>query len=69
MFHFWIFSCVRLTILKTNQKSAADDLFLLYVKVMQKLGKANETKDSTYDEFVNNFNKQQVGKNAVEQPE
>ena len=69
MFHFWIFSCVRLTILKTSQKSAADDLFLLYVKVMQKLGKANETKDSTYDEFVNNFNKQQVGKNAVEQPE
>ncbi|CAH3126652.1 unnamed protein product [Pocillopora meandrina] len=28
-------------------------------KVMQKLGKANETKDLTFDEFVNNFNKQQ----------
>ena len=28
---------------------------------MQKLGKANETKDLTFDEFVNNFNKQQVG--------
>lgn len=26
---------------------------------MQKLGKANETKDLTFDEFVNNFNKQQ----------
>lgn len=34
--------------------------FQIYMKVMQKLGKANETKDSTYDEFVNNFNKQQV---------
>lgn len=28
---------------------------------MQKLGKANETKDLTFDEFVTNFNKQQVG--------
>ncbi|XP_068670145.1 myc box-dependent-interacting protein 1-like [Montipora foliosa] len=28
-------------------------------KVMQKLGKANETKDLTFDEFVTNFNKQQ----------
>ncbi|XP_029207153.2 myc box-dependent-interacting protein 1-like [Acropora millepora] len=28
-------------------------------KVKQKLGKANETKDVTFDEFVNNFNKQQ----------
>lgn len=28
-------------------------------KVMQKLGKANETKDLTFDEFVINFNKQQ----------
>ena len=26
----------------------------------QKLGKSDETKDSTFDEFVNNFNKQQV---------
>lgn len=26
---------------------------------MQKLGKANETKDLTFDEFVINFNKQQ----------
>jgi len=32
----------------------------LYFQVMQKLGKANETKDLTFDEFVANFNKQQV---------
>lgn len=32
---------------------------------MQKLGKANETKDLTFDEFVTNFNKQQVGERAV----
>ncbi|KAK3749910.1 hypothetical protein QZH41_017362, partial [Actinostola sp. cb2023] len=29
-------------------------------KVKQKLGKANETKDVTFDEFVTNFNKQQA---------
>ncbi|XP_048576437.1 myc box-dependent-interacting protein 1 isoform X2 [Nematostella vectensis] len=29
-------------------------------KVKQKLGKANETKDVTFDEFVSNFNKQQA---------
>lgn len=34
--------------------------YLLHVQVKQKLGKANETKDVTFDEFVNNFNKQQV---------
>ena len=32
----------------------------LCFQVMQKLGKANETKDLTFDEFVANFNKQQV---------
>ena len=34
--------------------------YLFHVQVKQKLGKANETKDVTFDEFVNNFNKQQV---------
>ena len=27
---------------------------------MQKVGKLDETKDEVFDEFVNNFNKQQV---------
>lgn len=39
--------------------------FTFFFKVKQKLGKANETKDLTFDEFVNNFNKQQVRERMI----
>ena len=32
----------------------------LHFQFMQKVGKLDETKDEVFDEFVNNFNKQQV---------
>lgn len=38
------------------------DLLLMdfHQQFMQKVGKLDETKDEVFDEFVNNFNKQQV---------
>lgn len=44
------------------------DLVLLSsLQVMQKLGKADETRDAAFEEMVSNFNKQMVGKVSVNQ--
>lgn len=44
------------------------DLVLLSsLQVMQKLGKADETRDAAFEEMVSNFNKQMVGNVSVNQ--
>lgn len=44
-----------------------DHVLLSSLQVMQKLGKADETRDAAFEEMVSNFNKQMVGKVSVNQ--
>ena len=37
------------------------DSLQIFLQVMQKMGRSEQTKDEVYTEFVVNFNKQQVG--------
>lgn len=41
-----------------------DSIFSLPVQVMQKLGKADETRDAAFEEMVANFNKQTVSSSS-----
>jgi len=38
-----------------------DALLWSFLQVLQKLGKADETRDAAFEEMVANFNKQMVG--------
>lgn len=44
-----------------------DHVLLSSLQVMQKLGKADETRDAAFEEMVSNFNKQMVGNVSVNQ--
>lgn len=44
-----------------------DHVLLSSLQVMQKLGKADETRDAAFEEMVSNFNKQMVGNISVNQ--
>lgn len=39
--------------------------FIISVQVMQKLGKADETRDAAFEEMVANFNKQTVSSRVI----
>lgn len=44
-----------------------DHVLLSSLQVMQKLGKADETRDAAFEEMVSNFNKQMVGNVSINQ--